>query len=100
VTEPMYTVPFQPTEEMWSGLARSIVVWTQFGPRPTGKALYNHLRCSGVKAPDWLKAEIPNIDHVPPMGTIATVIYKAMLEAHETPNGRPLPPPRAGEAQS
>jgi hypothetical protein len=84
----MRTVPFEPTVQQREGLARDIVMWLNFDGRPTGKTLYQHLRRCGVKAPDWLKAEVPDIDHVPPKGTIAAIIYKAMLEGYETPNGR------------
>jgi hypothetical protein len=80
-------VPILPTEEQWNGLARMIVMWWGFGGRPTGYALYEHLKHAGVHAPVWLQAEIHNDGSVPPKGTVAACIYRAMLE-----NSPPAPP--------
>lgn len=71
-------VPKEPTEKMWGGLARQIVLWMRFD-RATGQSLYAHLKASGREIPEWLRAEIPDTDHVPPKGTVAVCIYKAML---------------------
>ena len=74
-------VPADATEEQWGGLARAILFWWGGMDRPTGILLYQHLRLTGETIPDWLIAEIPEIDHVPPKGTVAACIYRAMLEA-------------------
>lgn len=72
-------VPIEPTEEQWGGLARDIVMWWSFD-RPTGSALFKHLSSLGRDIPNWLHQEIKDVDHVPPKGTVAAVIYKAMLD--------------------
>lgn len=69
----------EPTEAMWSGLARDLIMWDRFG-RPTGADLYRHLKRCGRTIPDWLRKEIPDVDHVPPKGTVAICIWKAMAE--------------------
>lgn len=73
------TVPREPTETMWGGLARDIVMWTRFD-RPSERALLQHLRRIGRNVPDWLSSECRDIDHVPPKGSVAVWIYKAMLD--------------------
>lgn len=78
------TVPCEPTEAMWGGLARAIVMWTHFRDH-SGNALYDHLRMSGIEVPTWLLREIPHTTHVPPKGTVAACIYKAMLDAAPIP---------------
>ena len=70
----------QPTDKMWSGLARDIIMWNRF-PSPTGAALHEHLRMLGKEIPQWLKDEIQNVDHVPPKGTVAVCVFKAMIYA-------------------
>lgn len=79
-----FTVPFQPTEAQWSGLARDIVMWLQFA-ETTGATLHQHLRRLGRNIPGWLAEEIHDINAVPPKGTIVTVIYKAMLMDYTEP---------------
>lgn len=76
--EGMVTVPREPTEEMWGGLARDLVMWSRFD-RPSGAALYRHLRSVGREIPEWLMSEIKDVDHVPPKGTVAVCIFKAMI---------------------
>lgn len=76
-------VPVEPTEEMWGGLARAIMMWIDMsggGPK-LPRDLLNHLRRSGVEAPPWLRseAEIKNIDHSMSKGSRCVLIYKAML---------------------
>lgn len=73
-------VPVVPTEAQWNGLARDLIMWMDSTQRPTGKSLYQHLEWAGREIPDWLRAEIPENDHVPPKGTRAAVIYRAMVE--------------------
>lgn len=80
-TRTVAILPRQPTEAMWSGLARDLVMWWGMGPRPTGKALYLHLCRLSRDVPDWLREEIPDVDHVPPKGTVAACIWKAMYAA-------------------
>ena len=74
------TVPRDAPEAMWGGLARQIVMWCRFG-QPTGKALFQHLKSSGYEIPAWLREEVEDVDYVPPKGTIAVIIYRAMIEA-------------------
>lgn len=75
-------VPVEPTEEMWSGLARDIVFWLYMNSGPHyGSKMHEHLRNLGTEIPDWLLKEIPDTDSTPPKGTVAVVIYKAMLAA-------------------
>lgn len=73
-------VPREPTQGMYLGLARDIIMWRDMS-NPTGKALHEHLKRSGKTMPNWLKAEIPDTSHVPSKGTVAVCIYKAMLDA-------------------
>lgn len=71
----------EPSEAMWNGLARDIVMWERmYASRPTGELLHEHLRNCGTPMPDWLKEEIADHDSVPPKGTVAVVIFKAMIE--------------------
>lgn len=72
-------VPIEPTEAMWSGLARDIVMWWCMD-RPTGAALYHHLKNAGRDIPAWLYDEIDDIDHVPAKGDVAVAIWRAMME--------------------
>ena len=78
-------VPIQPTEEMWGGLARSIMMWMDIaggGPK-LPEDLLKHLERSGIEAPDWLKdeGEMKAIGHSMSKGTRCVLIYKAMLYA-------------------
>lgn len=84
-------VPRQPTEAMWSGLARQIVLWDR-SANPRGETLYKQLSMcvGGCPVPDWLREEIPNTGQCPPKGTVAACIYKAMLDAAPAPSV-PLP---------
>jgi len=77
-------VPVDPTEEMWGGIARQIVIWSR-GSRLTGLALHRDLKNSGWPIPDWLGEEIEDADYVPPKGCVAVAIYRAMLAAAPTP---------------
>lgn len=76
----------EPTEEQWNGLARDIVFWWGMNDH-TGDALYKHLRRSSVIAPEWLLEEIPNSNAVPSKGTVAAVIYKAMVYDFKNASG-------------
>lgn len=78
---PQQAEQVEPTEEMWSGLARDIVMWVAMDGPHYGSKLYKHLRMLGKEIPAWLLKEIPDIDHTPPKGTMAVCIYKAVLSA-------------------
>jgi hypothetical protein len=78
-------VPFQPTLEQWSGLARAIVWWMRSYPsnKHTPATLAEHLSNLGLEIPVWMgdEAELRAKDHVISKGTVAVLIYKAMLAA-------------------
>lgn len=77
----MTLVPKEPTEEMWGGLARDIMMWMDMyeGHLKTPRNLFQHLDNLGRDIPQWLRDELKALDHVPPKGTRAVLIYKAML---------------------
>ena len=74
-------LPIEPLEIMWDGLARSIMMWLDMTPK-TPRALFQHLRRTGVDIPEWLEnePELKNLDHVPSKGTRCVIIYRAMVE--------------------
>jgi len=78
--EGLCVVPAIPSEAMWGGLARDIVMWTRFA-RPTCASLLDHLRSVGRDIPEWLAAECRHQDVVPPKGSVAVWVYRAMIEA-------------------
>ena len=81
VPEGWKLVPVEPTEEMWSGLARHLMMWLDFG-NPTVEALRKHLSMLGREWPAWMDGESEmKGSGVPSKGTRATLIYKAMLAA-------------------
>lgn len=83
--EGMVAVPWEPTEAMWSGLARSIFrAWDLSCLTP--RKLFGSLEQSGEKIPDWLRnePEMRSLDRVPSKGTRAVIIYKAMLNPERT----------------
>lgn len=75
--------PFNPTEAQWSGLARDIVWWMRSYPsnKHTPATLMEHLGNLGREVPAWMgdEAELLTQDHVISKGTVAVLIYKAML---------------------
>lgn len=79
VPEGYVLVPIEPGPDMWDGLARQIVMWLLMSDH-SGKALHAHLKASGRTIPDWLVQEIPPDFRSPAKGTIAVVIYRAMIE--------------------
>jgi hypothetical protein len=83
------TVPVVPTEAMWGGLARDIIMWTRFD-RPSQRSLLKHLASVGTQIPDWLAAECRDIDHVPPKGSVAAWVYRAMLDARPLNEPQPV----------
>lgn len=87
VPEGWKLVPVEPTEDMWGELARDVVMWLYMEGTPHyGSKLHKHLRALGHTVPEWLYREIPDADRTPPKGTVAAVIYKAMLAAAPTPS--------------
>lgn len=80
----MVLVPRIPTEPMWGGLARSIVMWQRMNPQGSGKSLHKHLDYSYGGVPSLVTKEIPDTDHVPPKGSIAIIIYQAMIDDYYT----------------
>lgn len=77
-------VPKEPTEAMWGELARDIVMWQRMTANgaATGATLHRHLlSIRPGPVPEWLAKEIPDNGNVPPKGTVAACIYKAMIEA-------------------
>lgn len=76
----MVLVPKQPTEAMWGGLARDIVWFLYSTSAPhRGVKFYKCLSNMGREVPEWLRKEIPDVDHSPSKGTWAACIYKAMI---------------------
>lgn len=79
--------PFNPTEAQWGGLARDIVWWMRSYPsnKHTPATLMEHLGNLGREVPAWMgdEAELRTQDHVISKGTIAVLIYKAMLAAYD-----------------
>lgn len=82
--EGMHLVPFEPTEQQWSGTARDIVSWLRAQPpeKHTPAGLKEYMTNTGSETPSWMISEL---DHAPQgsilaKGTIATLIYKASLK--------------------
>lgn len=82
-TPEMVSVPREPTEEMWSGLARDLIMaWEMFGPNVEGTR--EHLSLIGYKElPAWLEKELSNKVHLA-KGDRAVLFYKAMIAAGES----------------
>ena len=79
-------VPVEPTIEQYGGLARDIIQWMRFTPSGDqhSQSLIEWLKNMGNEIPSWLMSEneINHLSkHVLSKGTIAAIIYKAMLEA-------------------
>lgn len=77
----MVLAPRVPTEQMWDGLARAIIMWMDMHPK-TPRALFKHLESIGEPIPQWLRDEyeMKNLDHIPSKGTRAVIIYRAMID--------------------
>lgn len=75
------SVPVEPTEEQWGGLARDIVMWMRAYSDHSSDTLFKHLRLCGATIPEWLTKECDTGRHTLPKGTVAAIIYKAMVEA-------------------
>lgn len=75
----LVTVPREPTEAQWSGLARDVIMWMNAYDRHSSETLLKHLERSGAEIPDWLRKEADTGPHSLPKGSIAAIIYKAMI---------------------
>ena len=75
-------LPIIPIEEMWTNLARDIIMWMDMyeGSKMTPRNLFLHLGRIGTIVPQWLKdePEMKCLDSVPSKGTRAVLIYRAM----------------------
>lgn len=84
-------VPFTPTEDQWGGLARAIIFWMRSYPsnQHTPRTLVEFITSLGHAVPGWMdeEGELKAQDHVMSKGTIAVLIYKAMLAAAPKPEG-------------
>lgn len=79
-------VPVEPTPDQFGGMARDIIQWMRFteSKNQHSDSLVKWLKDTGNEIPAWLysESEINNLSkHVISKGTIAAIIYKAMLEA-------------------
>lgn len=85
VPEGMRLVPFNPTQDQWGGLARAIVFWMRSYPsnKHTPATLVEFMTSLGHAVPEWMgdETELRATDHVISKGTVAVLIYKAMLAA-------------------
>ena len=86
VMEGFKVVPVEPTTEQYGGLARDIIQWMRFTPSSDqhSQSLIEWLKNMGNEIPSWLMGEneINHLSkHVLSKGTLAAIIYKAMLEA-------------------
>ena len=87
-------VPFNPTEDQWGGLARAIIFWMRSysSNQHTPRTLVEFITSLGHTVPDWLKAEPEMLseNHGISKGTVAVLVYKAMLAAALNPEGGDL----------
>lgn len=94
VPEGWQLVPFNPSEEQWDGLARSIVLWMRSYPsnQHTPRTLVEFITSYGHAVPKWMEEESELLakDHVISKGTVAVLVYKAMLAAATKPEGGDL----------
>ena len=79
-------VPEEPTEQQFGGMARDIIQWLRFteSKNQHSESLVKWLKDMGNEIPDWLykESEINHLSkHVISKGSIAAIIYKAMLAA-------------------
>ena len=86
VPEGFKVVPVEPTTEQYGGLARDIIQWMRFTPSSDqhSQSLIEWLKNMGNEIPSWLMGEneINHLSkHVLSKGTMAAIIYKAMLAA-------------------
>lgn len=78
----LHTVPLEPTDEMYSGLARLLGRYMQTYDRYSPKSLYEYLD-RYTEIPEWLNEEVGNweSDHAFATADLPVFIYKAMLKA-------------------
>ena len=86
VPEGWKLVPAEPTMDQFGGMARDIIQWLRFteSKNQHSDSLVKWLRDMGNEIPAWLysESEINHLSkHVISKGTIAAIIYKAMLDA-------------------
>ena len=85
-TEGWKLVPVEPTTEQFGGMARDVIQWMRFteSKNQHSESLVKWLKDMGNEIPEWLysESEINHLSkHVISKGTIAAIIYKAMLAA-------------------
>lgn len=85
VPEGWKLVPVEPTGEQWGGLARDIVFWMRSyqSNQHVPRTMVEFITSCGHATPEWMagESELLAKDHVISKGTIAALIYKAMLAA-------------------
>ena len=86
VPEGWKLVPVEPTAEQFGGMARDVIQWMRFteSKNQHSESLVKWLKDMGNEIPSWLMGEneINHLSkHVISKGTIAAIIYKAMLAA-------------------
>ena len=86
VPEGFKVVPVEPTTEQFGGMARDVIQWMRFteSKNQHSESLVKWLKDMGNEIPSWLMGEneINHLSkHVLSKGTIAAIIYKAMLAA-------------------
>jgi len=86
VPEGLKVVPAEPNQAQFGGMARDVIQWMRFteSKNQHSESLVKWLKDMGNEIPEWLYSE-PEINHlskhVISKGTIAAIIYKAMLAA-------------------
>ena len=86
VPEGWMLVPVEPNQAQFGGMARDVIQWMRFteSKNQHSESLVKWLKDMGNEIPAWLYSE-PEINHlskhVISKGTIAAIIYKAMLAA-------------------
>ena len=86
VLEGWKLVPVEPTSDQFGGMARDIIQWMRFteSKNQHSDSLVKWLKDMGNEIPAWLysESEINHLSkHVISKGTLAAIIYKAMLAA-------------------
>lgn len=86
VPEGWKLVPVEPTSDQFGGMARDIIQWMRFteSKNQHSESLVKWLKDMGNEIPAWLysESEINHLSkHVISKGTLAAIIYKAMLAA-------------------
>lgn len=83
IPEGYKVVPIEPTRDQFGGLARDIIFWIRNHPsmKQTPESLAEWLKGFGCEMPDWLinEPEMKALSHVISKGTLAAIVYKAML---------------------